>query len=107
MQASYRHRQVSLPTVLSFVAMTAVFAVPFFFAGLHPVLFAVLAPIFALVALVHWLVYSMTVEVSEQELRWYFGPGFWRKRIALSEIAPIKPSATGSLLCIEKLQSQD
>ena len=46
--------------------------------------------ILALVALVHWLVYSMTVEVSGQELRWHFGPGFWRERIALADIARVQ-----------------
>jgi len=29
---------------------------------------------------------SLTVEVSDGELRFHFGPGFWRKRFALSEI---------------------
>jgi len=87
---SYHHRQVSRPTVVSFIAITALFAMPFFIVGLHLVLFAVLVPIFALVAVVHWLLYSMTVEVSGQELRWYFGPGFWRKRIVLSEIAHVQ-----------------
>ena len=90
MQASYHHRQLSLPTVVSFIAMTAIFAVPFFFAGLHLILFAVLPPIFAFVAVVHWLLYSMTVEVSGHELRWYFGHGFWRKRIVLSNIARVE-----------------
>jgi hypothetical protein len=90
MQTPYHHRQVSSPTVVSFIAITALFAMPFFIAGLHLVLFAVLAPIFAFVAVVHWLLYSMTVEVSGQELRWYFGPGFWRKRIVLSEIARVQ-----------------
>jgi hypothetical protein len=89
-QASYHHRQLSLPTVVSFIAMTAIFAMPFFFVGLYLVLFAVLAPIFAFIAVVHWLLYSMTVEVSGQELRWYFGPGFWRKRIILSDIACVE-----------------
>jgi len=72
------------------MAITALFAMPFFFAGMHPVLLAVIAPIFGLLAVVHWLLYSMTVEVSGQELRWYFGPGFWRKRIALSDIARVE-----------------
>jgi len=70
--------------------MTAIFAMPFFFVGLHPVLFAVLTPVFVFVAAGHWLLYSMTVEVSGQELRWYFGPGFWRKRIVLSDIARVE-----------------
>ena len=29
---------------------------------------------------------SLTVEVSENELRWYFGPGFWIYRLPLGEI---------------------
>jgi hypothetical protein len=76
MQASYRHRQISRPTVASFIVLTVLLSLPLFFIGPHLILFAALAPIFALVALVHWIVYSMTIEVSEQELRWHFGPGF-------------------------------
>jgi hypothetical protein len=55
MQASYRHRQVSRPTVVSFIVLTVLLSLPFFFVGPHLVLFAAIAPIFALVALVHWL----------------------------------------------------
>ena len=29
---------------------------------------------------------SLTVEVREGYVQWYFGPGFWRKRIALQDI---------------------
>jgi len=29
---------------------------------------------------------SMTVEISDGELRFHFGPGFWRKRYPLAEI---------------------
>jgi hypothetical protein len=32
---------------------------------------------------------SLTVEVSDSELRWYFGPGFWAYRIPLSEIQTV------------------
>jgi len=87
MQIPYHHRQVSRVTVISFIAMTAVFAMPFFLAGIHLVLLAVIVPIFGLVAMVHWVLYSMTVEVTALELRWHFGLGFWRRRIALTEIA--------------------
>ena len=76
MQASYRHRQVSRPTVVSFIVLTVLLSLPFFFVGPHLVLFAAIAPIFALVALVHWLVYSMTVEVAGQELRWHSALAF-------------------------------
>ncbi len=30
--------------------------------------------------------HSLTVEVSDSELRWHFGPGFWTYRLALDEI---------------------
>ena len=29
---------------------------------------------------------SLTVEIQNNTLRWYFGPGFWRKQISLNEI---------------------
>jgi len=29
---------------------------------------------------------SLTVEISDGELRFHFGPGFWRKRFALTEV---------------------
>ena len=79
MQAPYHHRPVSRPVVVSFIAMTGLLATPFFFAGLHMALFAAVAPVFA-----------MTVEVSGRELSWHFGPGFWRKRIVLSDIAYVR-----------------
>jgi hypothetical protein len=30
---------------------------------------------------------SLTVEISDGELRFHFGPGIWRKRFALTEVA--------------------
>ncbi len=32
------------------------------------------------------LFYSMTIEVTESDVSWYFGPRFWRKTIKLAEI---------------------
>jgi hypothetical protein len=34
---------------------------------------------------------SLTVEVSEQDLQWYFGPGLLRKRVPLSDITKVEP----------------
>jgi predicted lysophospholipase L1 biosynthesis ABC-type transport system permease subunit len=36
-----------------------------------------------------WLFSSLTVEVTEHEVRWHFGPRFWSYRIALAEIESI------------------
>lgn len=33
---------------------------------------------------------TLTVEVGEQELRFYFGPGFWTKRIPLRDIEHVE-----------------
>lgn len=33
---------------------------------------------------------SLTVSVDSQALRWHFGPGFWRKRVPLAEIAGVE-----------------
>lgn len=87
---SYHHRQISRATTISSVVMTALFSTPLFFLGLNPVLLAVIAPIIAVVGLLHWIVYSMTIEVSENGLGWYFGPGLWKKRILLKDIARVQ-----------------
>jgi hypothetical protein len=44
-----------------------------------------------------WVFSSLTVIVSENELRWHFGPGLWRYRIARTEIEAVRP-ARNSLL---------
>ena len=38
-------------------------------------------------AILAWLFSSLTVAVSADDVRWYFGPGFWKYRIARDEIA--------------------
>jgi hypothetical protein len=49
-----------------------------------PVVF-VLAPVLAILAGAAWYFYSMTVEVTDTELRWHFGPRHYY-RIARAEI---------------------
>lgn len=46
------------------------------------------------VAIAMWIFRSMTVEISETELKWYFGPGWPRKHISLSEVASAEPIRT-------------
>lgn len=38
-----------------------------------------------------WIFSSLTVEVSSEELSWYFGPGFWRKSVQRGEISSATP----------------
>jgi hypothetical protein len=37
-----------------------------------------------------WIFSSLTVEVSGTEIRWYFGPGLWDYRVALSDIEGVR-----------------
>lgn len=52
------------------------------------------APIMALCG---WLFHSLTIEVAEGELRWRFGPGLIRKRVALEMILSAQPVRTNVL----------
>jgi hypothetical protein len=47
--------------------------------------------VLALFALVAWLFSSLTVEVTGSELRWYFGPGFWKKSVPLADLREVEP----------------
>jgi hypothetical protein len=38
---------------------------------------------------VAWLFSSLTVRVSDSEVQWRFGPGLWRYRMALADIASV------------------
>lgn len=40
-----------------------------------------------MLVLVAWVLSSLTIEVNDHEVVSYFGPGFWRKRIPLGDIA--------------------
>jgi len=86
----YRHRQFGRPAVVSGIAMTAILTVLFFYAGRgQPLLMAIFAAALALEIVVHYLLSSLTVEVSADELSWHFGPCFWRRRVARSAIARV------------------
>lgn len=37
---------------------------------------------------------SLTVEVTQESLRWWFGPGFWRKQVALADIEKAEVTET-------------
>lgn len=37
-----------------------------------------------------WIFSSLTVVINENQLEWYFGPGLWKYRMALSDIAAVQ-----------------
>ena len=47
-----------------------------------------------ILALATWLFHSLTIEVTEEELRWRFGPGWIRKRVLRSLIVSAEPVRT-------------
>jgi hypothetical protein len=78
----YRHTQAGL--LLRWTTFPAAFGLLFagFVAGKT---FWFLLPAVALAA-ISWVFSSLTVEVSRDELVWFFGPGVWRKTISRSDI---------------------
>ena len=42
-----------------------------------------------------WLFHSLTIEISDHELRWRFGPGLIRNSVSLDEIISAEPVRTG------------
>jgi len=77
---SYQHTQNATELVVVMALISLVSAVA-----------AVLLPwcliTTVLTAFAAWLFRSLTVEITDTELRWWFGPGWVAKRVALSEIA--------------------
>lgn len=60
--------------------------------AMRPLLFGI--PILALCA---WLFHSLTIEISEGELRWRFEPGWIHKRVSLAEITSARIVRTNVL----------
>jgi hypothetical protein len=76
---TYQHTQPARAMMMGLSAIGVVFAVAS--VKIHPFLVG------AIVSLViGYLFRSMTVEISDTELTWYFGSGFPLKRVPISEV---------------------
>ena len=53
--------------------------------------------VFPVVAICAWLFHSLTIEITDGELRWRFGPGLIRKRVALDMIVSVERVRTNVL----------
>lgn len=82
MTANYKHTQTNgwLRLALVFPAFPLLIAA--FLTG-KSLLFVPLATILGAFG---WFFSSLTVEVTERELIWFFGPGVWRKGLARADI---------------------
>jgi len=82
---SYRHTQPGTVILITCLVCGALIAAIEWYAGVHPAAIAVIG----ITAAAAILFSSLTVEVGEGELRWYFGPGLWRYRLPLDRIEDI------------------
>lgn len=85
MAIPYHHTQRGTVMLTAFLAGAVVVAV-IAFGNPAPAARWLLAALAIASLVVAWLFSSLTVDVQENELRWYFGPGLWRYRLALADI---------------------
>ncbi|HTO79166.1 MAG TPA: hypothetical protein VMJ31_05250 [Methylocystis sp.] len=86
MRSLYRHRQFAW-TITFTLGVAALFAAAIGLTTLRPALLLVVAA-----TIVFGMLFSsLTIEITESELVWFFGPRVLKKRIALSEIASAAP----------------
>jgi hypothetical protein len=84
---NYRQTQIGYLTLI--VILVAALGI---FASLPDDVRPVTLGVAGLLVIIALLFSSLTVEVGDGELRFHFGPGFWRKRIALSEVSAATPT---------------
>ncbi|MCH9765366.1 MAG: hypothetical protein K0U34_05175 [Alphaproteobacteria bacterium] len=92
--AHYQHTQRAtylLPLFLVLALLTFILAVA---AVDVPAVNRLLYVLSAVLLAAGWLFSSLTVAVTDDQLRWFFGPGFWNKSIARSEITSAQPVRT-------------
>lgn len=85
---SYRHTQPGGLTLRLLLGLAALFLVLGIFVHKAILLSVPILLVFA------WFFRSLTVEIDERELRWYFGSGLIHKSVALEEIVSSKPVRT-------------
>jgi hypothetical protein len=84
MAMQYHHTQRGTLTIVVCLLLAALDAVMMWRSGQWP-----LAAVLILLLAVAAVFSSLTVEVSDNELRWHFGPGLWAYRVPLSEIQTV------------------
>jgi hypothetical protein len=84
MAMPYRHTQRGTLTIF-FCLLFAVFdAVIVWRSGQWPA-----AAVMVVLVAFAFVFSSLTVEIGDNQLRWYFGPGFWSYRLALDQIETV------------------
>jgi hypothetical protein len=86
----YRHTQIGRTIIVIFSIATGLLAALFVVRGQ----LELLIPVFVVFVLVMSLMSSLTIEVTLSTLRFYFGLGIIRRRVALAEIERWKETHT-------------
>lgn len=81
---TYQHTQPGTAIVTIVSVICILFAIGAIF--IHSLVFSVL-----LLGITVWLFRSLTIEISDTELIWYFGSGWPRKAVPRSEIVSAEP----------------
>jgi hypothetical protein len=87
MRPLYRHKQSGHVLQRALIGSAA----GILFLGLIVGVAAIALSLAAVLALAGWAFSSLTVEISPDELTWFFGPGVFRKRIPRDEIVNASP----------------
>jgi hypothetical protein len=85
MSLTYRHTQRGTLILISCLAAAAVSIAASWLSGHWPPALIVLAVMIVMATLFS----SLTVQVTDRELRWHFGPGLWTYRLPLDEIEDV------------------
>jgi hypothetical protein len=76
---TYQHTQSAAAIVAGLSAMILIFAILAIM--FHPLIIGIVT-----LGISAWMFRSMTIELTDTELVWYFGSGFPQKRVSLSEV---------------------
>lgn len=87
---TYQHTQSAAAIVAGLGAMMLIFAI-------MAVIFRPLIIGIVTLGISIWIFRSMTIEVTDTELVWYFGSGFPQKRVSLSEVVSAEVIQTSFL----------
>lgn len=96
MNIIYRHQQKGWVMLICFGGTSLVLLILSIFLAMRVSALSGVITFSAAAAMAMLLVLfsSMTVEIMDDELSWYFGPGFWKRSIALAEIGDAIPMHT-------------
>ncbi|MCH2142912.1 MAG: hypothetical protein MK077_07960 [Phycisphaerales bacterium] len=89
----YKHRQVGYLIRIVFIISTLILLTNIFFTRqlAPPFVEYLMYGSILILLMCGWIFGSLTVTVDEDEIKHWFGPGFWRKTYQMSNVVSAKP----------------